>query len=500
MNGLKPADETGLYERFYEGESKMTCNHKIWLTLTAGIFPVITDSAVVIYGQESRIERRLKNRKNEAENKEEPTVKKSPEKDERKTAVTETKGTEAAPAETVAPKETVVPKNDETPQPRRKSGRRRLKKNEADGKTVTNPSATRTETTGNAAGAAPAAPETPPEPNMIMVTVNVPEARILIGEKTAGVARRNQPLTIPLSPGVIRLSATSPNYLPFSQEVEISPRTTRLEIMLDYDVGALLARYENPQTTGLITAEDWEAVAETANRKLQIGDLRVEYHALALFAEGQLALRLGDTTNAIPRFLDATHLIPNSAVAGYALGQAFLTAGDFTRAAEAFQRAVANNPVFALAYYGLAESFLKQGKAREALAGFERAEALGYAPPGLPLQAARALVAQQAYDAAIARLKPLLSSPSVEALVILGDAFAGKKKNDTARETYEMAALRDPTSPLPPARLGELLFRTKKYREAQYYLRQALELDPDGRLINAAELRAMLEKTLSRKK
>jgi tetratricopeptide (TPR) repeat protein len=350
--------------------------------------------------------------------------------------------------------------------------------------------------------APPAAPpdEAPPKPLDILVTVNVPKADILIGEKVVGVARRDQPLKLQLLPGVVRISATSENYLPFSQEVEIIPETKRLDIALDYDVGALFARYENPRTTNLVTAEEWEALVETANRHIEAGDLRIEYRALGLLGQGQLALRIGDTASAIPRLLEATRLVPASSIANYALGLAYLAANQPAEATTAFQRAIAANPVLPMAHYGLGLALLRRGQSREAIASLERAEALGYAPPELPLQLARALVAQRAYGAAIERLRPLMLSPSVEVLVTLGDAYAGQKKTDMAREAYETALQRNPSSPLPHARLGEMLFRAKKYKEARPYLQQAVELDPDGQQVNTTELRTLLQKAAGKKK
>ncbi|OYT71246.1 MAG: hypothetical protein CFK52_08445 [Chloracidobacterium sp. CP2_5A] len=346
----------------------------------------------------------------------------------------------------------------------------------------------------------PPAVEAPPKPLDILVTVNVPQAEIFIGEKSVGVARRDQPLKLQLPLGVARLSATSEDYLPFSREVEIVPDTKRLEIALDYDVSALFARYENPRTTGLVTAEEWEALIDTANRHIEAGDLRIEYKALALLGQGQLALRVGDTASAIPRLLEATRLVPSSSIASHALGEAYLASGQPADAAAAFQRAVAANPVLPMAHYGLGVALLRQGQARAAVTSLERAEALGYAPPELPLQIARALVAQGAYGAAIDRLRPLMLSPSVDTLITLGDAYAGQKKADAARGAYETALQRDPASPLPPARLGELFFRAKKYQEARPYLQRAVELDPDGRLVNAAELRTMLQKAVGKGK
>lgn len=426
-----------------------------WL-LAALILPPVGDVlGAAVWAQESNIERRMKGEpKSEAKPNEPPDEAEAPPPGDRKSP---------ARPRTAPPRKKVIPAADPAP-PK------------------------------------PPAAEAPPKPMDILVTVNVAQAEILIGEKVVGVARRDQPLKIQLPPGVVRLSALSDNHLPFSQEVEIVPDTTRLEIALDYDIGALFARYENPRTTNSVTADDWEAVAATANRHIEAGDLRIEYRALGLLAQGQLALRVGDTASAIPRLLEATRLIPTSAVANYALGQAYLAAGQFAEAGAAFQRAIATNPVLAMAHYGLGVACLGQGKPREAVTSLERAEALGYAPPELALQAARALVAQRSYGAAVARLQPLMLSPSVEVLVTLGDAYAGQKKNDAAREAYETAALRDPTSPLPAARLGEMLFRAKKYKEARHYLQQALELDPDGRVVNADELRTMLQKTLGKKK
>ncbi|MFQ3639450.1 MAG: tetratricopeptide repeat protein [Chloracidobacterium sp.] len=342
--------------------------------------------------------------------------------------------------------------------------------------------------------------ETPPKPIDILVAVNVTQAAISIGEEEVGIARCDQPLKLRLSPGVVRISATSDNYLPFSQEVQIAPDTKRLEIALDYDIEALFARYENPRTTNLVTAEEWEALVDTANRHIESGDLRVEYRALELLGQGMLALRVGDTASALSRLLGATRLFPTSAVANYALGQAYLAANQPAEAIPAFQRSMAANPVLAMAHYGLGVALLRRGQAREAVPSLERAEALGYAPPDLPVQLARALVAQRSYGAAIERLRPLMLSPSVDVLITLGDAYAGQKKADAAREAYETALQRDPASPLPPARLGEMLFRAKKYQEALPYLQQALDLDPNGQLVDVGALRAMLQKTVDKKK
>jgi len=341
--------------------------------------------------------------------------------------------------------------------------------------------------------------EPAPKPLDILVTVNAPKADILIGETKVGVARRDQPLKLQLLPGIVRISAVSEHYLPFSQEVEIVPETKRLEIALDYDIGALFARYENPRTTNLVTAEEWEALVETANRHIEAGDLRIEYRALGLLGQGQLALRIGDTASAIPRLLEATRLVPTSSIANYALGLAYLAANQPAEAAVAFQRAITANPVLPMAHYGLGLALLRRGQSREAIASLERAEALGYAPPELPLQLARALVAQRAYSAAIERLRPLMLSPSVEVLVTLGDAYAGQKKTQAAQEAYETALQRDPASPLPYARLGEMWFRAKKYKEARFYLQQAVSLDPDGQQINAPELRILLQKASKKK-
>jgi tetratricopeptide (TPR) repeat protein len=90
-------------------------------------------------------------------------------------------------------------------------------------------------------------------------------------------------------------------------------------------------------------------------------------------------------------------------------------------------------------------------------------------------------------------------SPSVEVLVTLGDAYAGQKKTQAAQEAYETALQRDPASPLPYARLGEMWFRAKKYKEARFYLQQAVSLDPDGQQINAPELRILLQKASKKK-
>ncbi|MCS7080539.1 MAG: tetratricopeptide repeat protein [Chloracidobacterium sp.] len=411
--------------------------------------------AETVWAQESNIERRMK-----GESKSEPKQAEPPEEVESPPSDKKTSGRPRA----TPPRKKVIPAASPVPLPK------------------------------------PPTAEAPPKPMDILVTVNVAQAEILVGEKVVGVARRDQPLKLQLPPGVIRLSAFSDNYLPFSQEVEIVPDTKRLEITLDYDIGALFARYENPRTTNLVTAEDWEAVVATANRHIESGDLRIEYRALGLLGQGQLALRVGDTASAIPRLLEATRLVPTSSVANYALGQAYLAAGQIAEAAAAFQRAIATNPVLAMAHYGLGVARLRQGQPREAVASLERAEALGYAPPELALQIARALVAQRSYSAAIARLQPLMLSPSVEVLVTLGDAYAGQKKNTAAREAYETAMLRDPASPLPLARLGEMLFRAKQYKEARHYLQQAVELDPDGRLVNTTELRTMLRKTLGKGK
>ncbi len=355
-----------------------------------------------------------------------------------------------------------------------------------------------------APAAAPVGPppvvEAPPKPLDILVTVNVAEAEVFIGEQSVGIARRDRPLRLQLPLGVARLSVTSKDYLPFSQEVEIVPDTKRLEVALDYDVSALFARYENPRTTSLVAAEEWEALVDTANRHIEAGDLRIEYKALGLLGQGQLARRAGDMASAIPRLLEATRLVPSSSVANYALGEAYLAAGQPAEAGAAFRRAIAANPVLPMAHYGLGVALLQQRQSREAVTSLERAEALGYAPPELPLQIARALVAQRSYGAAIERLRPLMLSPSIDTLITMGDAYAGQKKNDAAREAYETALQRDPASPLPPARLGELFFRAKKYKEARPYLQQAMELDPDGRLINVAELRALLQKTLGKGK
>ncbi|MGQ9898441.1 MAG: tetratricopeptide repeat protein [Acidobacteriota bacterium] len=342
--------------------------------------------------------------------------------------------------------------------------------------------------------------EAPPKPLDILVTVNVSQADILIGEKVVGVARRDQPLKLQLLPGIVRISATSENYLPFSQEVEVIPETKRLEIALDYDIGALFARYENPRTTNLVTAAEWEALVETANRHIEAGDLRIEYRALSLLGQGQLALRVGDTASALPRLLEASRLVPTSSITNYALGLAYLASNRPAEAAVAFQRAITANPVLPMAHYGLGLALLRHGQSREAIASLERGEALGYAPPDLPLQLARALIAQRAYGAALDRLRPLMLSPSVEVLVTLGDAYAGQKKTDAAREAYETALQRNPSSPLPHARLGAMLFRAKKYKDARPYLQQAVELDPDGQQVNITELRTMLQKAAGKKK
>jgi tetratricopeptide (TPR) repeat protein len=249
---------------------------------------------------------------------------------------------------------------------------------------------------------------------------------------------------------------------------------------------------------GLLTVVFQEVAAEPSNKQLQ---------ARAQFARGQVELLRRNYAEAEQAFGTALSFARDYALPHYGLGNLYLARGKFDLAVREFKAATDVDKKFTLGWTALAQAYEAQGNRSKAADAYARGAQLGSGTPEAGagtdsgLEAARSLIRAKHWreaEAALLRLKNS-ANPSSEVFLLLGDVYAGMKNHDLdAFDSYTEATQRAPVSPRAFYKLGELRFRDGNYEAAWGNLQCALELDPNGLVIDVPKARDMIAEALKK--
>ena len=200
-----------------------------------------------------------------------------------------------------------------------------------------------------------------------------------------------------------------------------------------------------------------------------------------LLTDGDLLLRAGQASRAVPKFDAVLAADPGNRFALLRSGVALLAAGDAARAATRLAKAVAANPAHPEAQSALARALVAVGRPADAVphamevARLQPRLAAGWAELGTALgRAGKAPEAVHAFERAV-ELEP--QNPGLLARLAFAEHAAGRIA-DAARDLSRTAALQGDAFSHSGA-LGVLLFDLGRREEARRWLAASRRDDPD---------------------
>lgn len=273
------------------------------------------------------------------------------------------------------------------------------------------------------------------------------------------------------------------------------PKNTSAPVVSEVDVDAILERFADPRTTESVGTQEWQSIYRTAQSKLVEGVDAVEIKYLMSLSEGYLGLKEGNYMAAINMLESATRQLPSHPLGHYLLGEALQQTGDVNGAIASYQKSVQANSSFALGYHRLGDIYLRLKKSREAATNFQNAIAKGDDTPLIRMKLAQVKIKNKNCSAAIADLEALTETAQADGEVygLLGDCYVSEKRDSSASQAYTKAFELERNAQIA-YKLGVVSVRLKEYEKARKAFAEALETDPEGKVINAKEARNQLEK------
>jgi len=128
----------------------------------------------------------------------------------------------------------------------------------------------------------------------------------------------------------------------------------------------------------------------------------------------------------------------------------------------------------------LGEAYLKSGEFRGALDQFVRGADLLPADLAVQIKAGNLLLLAGQFEDAKTRAERVLASEprNVDAMMLLGNAFAGLKEPDAALAEYQEASVLRPDDPAPFANVGALHLSKGRLEQAETAFKQAVAAAP----------------------
>jgi tetratricopeptide (TPR) repeat protein len=221
-----------------------------------------------------------------------------------------------------------------------------------------------------------------------------------------------------------------------------------------------------------------EAVALLRRAREQHADDFWINHALGQYLVSSRPLRWDE---ALPFFLAAAALRPDSPGARLNLGNAFAGRGRLGEALAAYRKAVELKPDYAEAHQNIGQALRQLGRHDEAVAAFRQSIAL---QPGLGIahfNLANALASKGLDDEALPayRRASELRPDLVEAHNQLGLILTDRGRLDEAITALRKAVDARPDSAVPHYNLGNALWKKGRLDDAAAAYRRAIELKPD---------------------
>lgn len=265
------------------------------------------------------------------------------------------------------------------------------------------------------------------------------------------------------------------------------------------EIKRILGDYADPQKTDSISASDWELIYRAA----QVGQLQgysaVEIEAQRWFASGQLELAKENYTNAFTAFNKATEFMPNSGLLYYAIGNTYLANKQTSDALKAYQRSLQLTPNMGMVYKKLGDAYRMSEKEKEAISAYKSAVQYGYDNVETRLGLALTLLQTKQTEEAITQLLEVeKQKKSAEVYLALGEAYEKTKRDVSAIEYYQKAVQAAPTSPAAHFKLGGVYYSQREYIKAKQSFEKAVELDPDGKILNKNEAQKKLREAASK--
>jgi tetratricopeptide (TPR) repeat protein len=221
-----------------------------------------------------------------------------------------------------------------------------------------------------------------------------------------------------------------------------------------------------------------DAAQEQEQRALE---LKGGTYPEALVGLGDIALRRGNTQEAVQRYNAALEQNPALTAASIGLGRAHAAEGRWSVAQAHFQNAAARDPNSAEAQLWLGEALIRQNNASDAITAYSRAIALkpDYAEAyfGLAqaqLAAGQAAAAQASLDQAL-RQRPAYP----EALLLQGKLYEQRGDEDRALEAYSRAIAAGDQLAEPRYRRALLFIRRDRMGDAERDLEAAVRIQPN---------------------
>jgi superkiller protein 3 len=201
----------------------------------------------------------------------------------------------------------------------------------------------------------------------------------------------------------------------------------------------------------------------------------------ALAGLGAIALRRGNSDEAVQQFNTALQQNPNLAEAYNGLGRVSATAGNWAVAAAHFRRAVEADPQSAEAHTRLGEALLEQRDANGAIGEYEQAIRLKQDHAEAYYGLARAQIARAQTDEAQATLETALAIRADYDMAWLerGKLYEQARQDDQALDAYSSAIAANGRLPEARYRRALLYIRGERMGEAESDLETATSAQPN---------------------
>jgi tetratricopeptide (TPR) repeat protein len=222
---------------------------------------------------------------------------------------------------------------------------------------------------------------------------------------------------------------------------------------------------------------DWAEAARNYSKAVELASDWAE----ALVNLGVVYNRLGKTDDAIRAFTRAAELDPKLPGAWLNLAITYFRAQSFREAEQALRRSLALQPTNDQAAHLLALALFAQERFDETTALAEKLLATGPNDSGILEVAGRAYLKLKRYDPAVQvfERRAQLQPTSAEVYLLLGEARDNAGDSERAIEEFRRAIALSESSPIPEAHygLGYILWKQRRYNEAEAELRKELERD-----------------------
>lgn len=276
---------------------------------------------------------------------------------------------------------------------------------------------------------------------------------------------------------------------------------SQVEIALEIsnEIKRILEDYASAEKTDSITTDDWQVVFQAAQLGQLQGYTAVQIEAQRWFASGQIELAKNEFANALTAFNKAQEFMPSSALPFYAMGNTYFANKQFSEALKCYQKALQADSKLAMAYKKLGDTQRLLGKEKDAISAYKNALQFGYQTPETRYWLGTLLLEDKQIEEALEELKKAaLEMPRAEVFINIGVGYEKLKRDVSAIENYRKAIEVNKNSALAYYKLANVYFGLRELDKAKLAYEKAIELDPNGKLVDRKDAQKKLREVSSK--